>query len=200
MEDMAPVLKYGNAMFYTTNKNQGTTINVGRDKFHERYGQYGDGTCFIIDMANRQLSVWCSDEIYKTVKKSKTDTIVSNVYRMATNEKYYDCASEVFKEVAITLEGGKIAAPMKLASNILLALMLGMLIAYWVVKAFSIVPKPSERELLAAIQTKQNLLDYHKVFTHQTRRYDPPSSSSSGGGGGGGGVGGGGGGGSSHGF
>ena len=170
-------------MFYTIDKNRGTTIDVARDKLRERFGYDEDGVVFIIDMANRQLSVYCNAHMFDVVSKNKTDTIVSNVYRMASREQYYACASEVFKEVAITLEGGKIAAPMKLASNILLALMIGLLIAYFIVKAFSTVPKPSEQELLAAIQLQQSLLNYSKQFTHQTRRYDPPSSSSSGGGG-----------------
>ena len=201
LEDMTPVTDYGNALFYTIDRNKGTTIYVGRDKLEELFGPSPNGTVFIIDMANRELSVYSDGAIYKTITRAKSSSIVSNVYRMATDKKYYECASEVFKEISASLKGAKIAEPMKLASNILLAIMLGLLIAYWIVKAFSIVPKPSEKELLAAIQTKQELLDYHKAFTHQTRRYDPPrSSASSGGGGGGGSGGGGGGGGASHGF
>ena len=200
LEDMQPITDYGNVMFYTIDMNKGTTIYEGQRRLEERFGSSPNGTVFIIDMANRELSVYSDGAIYRTITRGKASTIVSNVYRLASKGDYYGCASEVFKEETAMLQGAKVAAPMKLASNILLALMLGMLFAFGIVKAFSIIPKASEKELLAAIQTQQNLEGYNRAFTHQTRRYDPPSSSSSGGGGGGGGGGDGGGGGASHGF
>ena len=140
LEDMTPVTDYGNALFYSIDKNKGTTIYVGRDKLEELFGPSPNGTVFIIDMANRELSVYSDGEIYRSVTRSKSSSIVSNVYRLATAEKYYECASKAFKEISATLNGARIAEPMKLASNILLAIMLGLLIAYWIVKAFSIVP------------------------------------------------------------
>ncbi|MBP3233051.1 MAG: TPM domain-containing protein, partial [Eubacterium sp.] len=183
LEDMSPFTKYGNAVFYTINKNKGVTSEVATSKFWELYGQDSSGSIFIIDMINRQIYIYSDGEVYNTVTRAKAATVVDNVYRYASNKEYYKCAGEAFRELSTIMDGGKVAAPMKLVSNILLASIMGLIIAYWIVRAFSTVPKASEKELLAAIQAQQNLLNYRKVFTHQTRRYDPPSSSSSGGGG-----------------
>ena len=190
LEKMEPCTTYGHAVFYSTNENYGDPDSVARSKFNELYGNNTvSGVLFLIDMSNRHLIVYSSGDASYVISSSKANSISDNVYKYASDGNYYECASEVFEEVGILLDGGKISQPMKLVSNIFLAMIIGLLIAYGLVKSFSAVAKPSEKELLAAIQTKQNLLVYQKVFTHQTRRYDPPSSSSSGGGGGGGGGG-----------
>lgn len=191
LEDMAPVTDFGNAIFYSTDRDQGSASYVSSKKFNEYYGSNKvSGTLFLIDMANREIYIYGSGDASYIITDSKSYTITDNVYRYASKQEYYKCASEAFRQINIVLNDGKIAQPMKLVSNIFLAIMLGLLIAYWIVRANSSVRRASEKEMLAAIQSQQQLLDYSRVFTHQTKKYDPPSSSSSGGGGGGGGGGG----------
>ena len=188
LEDMTPITEYGNAVFYTVDTNYGQTSYTAREKFNQLYGSNRvSGTLFIIDMANREIYIYNSGQLSYTMTSSKSNTITDNVYRQASAGNYYRCASETFQQINTVLSGGRIAEPMKITSNIFLALIIGMLIAYSLVRVSSTVAKPSEKELLAAIQLRQSLNNYNKVFTHQTRRYDPPSSSGGGGGGGGGG-------------
>ena len=156
----------------------------------QKYDQYfGDntvsGTAFVIDMSQRQLYLYNSGDLSHTITSAKSNSITDNVYRAAKSGDYGRCASEAFRQVYTVLDGGKIAEPMKIICNAFMAILVGLILAYGVVKIFSATPKPSEKELLAAIQSQQMLDNYIKQFTHQTRRYDPPSSSSSGGGGGG---------------
>lgn len=65
IEDMQPITEYGNVMFYTIDKNKGTTIYEGQRKLEELFGSSPNGTVFIIDMANRELSVYSDGAIYK---------------------------------------------------------------------------------------------------------------------------------------
>ena len=120
-----------------------------------------------------------------------------NIYTYASDAEYFACAYKAFEQIVTLLEGKKIAQPMKYAGNAFLALLLALLINYFVVKLTSAARKPSEKELLEATKHSCSLVNANAVHTHTTKKYDPPSSSSSGGGGSRGGGGGGGGGGHS---
>ncbi len=107
LEDMTPFTQYGNAVFYSVNKNKGESLDVATDKFWELYGQDSDGAIFLIDMANRQISIYSDGTVYNTVTKSKAAVVVDNVYRYASKEQYYECAGEAFREMTTMLDGGK---------------------------------------------------------------------------------------------
>lgn len=195
-EEMMPITEYANCVFYSSNVSSGEPEQAVRSKYLDIYGSNSvNGVLFFVDMKNRQL-VLCGagNDITSVVTSSKCDSIMDNVYRYASNGDYYNCAAESYREAYTLLDGGKINEPMRVTSNAFLAIIFGMLLAYGIVRRFSTVSRPSEKELLAAISARQQLNNYKMTFVRQTRRYDPPSSSSSGGGGGGGGVGGGGGG------
>ena len=81
---------------------------------------------------------------------------------------------------------------MKYISNALLALIVALLINYFVVRAFSRSKKPSENELLNNIYTQYAVSNPQSTFVRQSKVYDPPSSSGGGSSGGGGGSSGGG--------
>ena len=99
----------------------------------------------------------------------------------------YECAYKAFQQILSLLQGNKIAQPMKYISNTFLAIILALLVNYFVVKIMSVARKPSEKQLLEATKNGFRFENPEVTFTHETKRYDPPSSSSSGGGGGGGG-------------
>ena len=192
LEVMNPITQYGNCVFVSTTHNSGSTDAMAENVFNSMYGNNTvNGTLFIVDMQNRYLLVYNSgDGFIHTITKGRCDTIADNVYQYASNGDYYTCATKVYEQVYLLMEGGQIAQPMKIVSNILLSIVIGMLIAYMIVRRMSSTRQASQAEMLAAIQYAQNFGNFQKVFTGQTRRYDPPSESSSGGGGGGGGGGG----------
>ncbi len=191
-EEMYPITKYAHAVFYSSDVNFGNWEKKAKDKLVELYGSNTvSATIFYIDMANRQLTAAATgDEVTPYLTGSKCSSITDNVYRDASKGDYYSCAAEAYREMYTILDGGKIAEPMRIVSNVFLSIVIGLLIAYGIVKGFTSVRVASEKELLAAINVQQNLTNYSCVFVNQTRVYDPPSSSSSGGGGGGGGGGG----------
>ena len=63
LEDMAPFTTYGNAVFYTIDHDKGNTLDAATNKFWEMYGQDSDGAIFLIDMANRQISIYSAGTV-----------------------------------------------------------------------------------------------------------------------------------------
>ena len=168
-----------------------------------------DGVLFVIDMGSRQLTVLAGGSVYKVINAGEAETITDNVYRMAGRGEYAACAQEVFREVLLLLRGEQIARPMKLVSNLLLALTLALLAMYLFIH-FRYEAHPAEGKggavlpvtAATAAAFTASLTARNAVMTKQKK---VNISSSSGGGSGGGGHSGGGGGGfsgggGSHGF
>lgn len=199
LSEMKEITAYGNVIFHSTDSNSSTASYYAGDVYHDAYGS-ASGTLFLIDMSNRMLYIFSDGAVYKTITKGYANTITDNVYSYATDADYYTCASKVFEQELNLLQGQKIAQPMKYICNTLLAVILALLINYFVVKATSMQKKPSDKEILQGIFNFQQLENVQAQFTHETRRYSPQSSGSSGGSGGGGGGGGSSGGGGGHSF
>lgn len=186
LEQMKGITEYGNVVFHSTADNTSSAASYAEYMYHNRYGS-ASGTLFLIDMDNRMIYIFSDGTVYKTITKGYANTITDNVYTYASDSDYYTCASKVFEQELQLLQGGKIAQPMKYISNLLLAVILALLINYFVAQITSRQKKPSDYELMQGIFVVQKLENFNADFTHETRTYSPQSSGSSGGGGGGGG-------------
>lgn len=197
MNIMGTITAYGNAAFISIDSNPESSVEAYAEKYG--YTHFGNDsyTLFIIDMDYRKICVYSDGEIYNTITTAYANTITDNVYSYASEEAYFDCAYEGFLQIATLLDGGSIAQPMKYISNALLALVLALLINYFIVMFVSRSAKASETELLCGINKKVTIIEPTKTFLHQTKRYSPQNRNSGphGRGGGGGGHRGGGGGG-----
>ena len=185
-ELMQEITVYGNAAFKTIDENDWSTKGYIEDYYETIFGS-SSGTVFLIDMDNRNIQIYSDGAIYNIITDSYGDTITDNVYTYASDAEYYECAYKAFQQILSLLQGNKIAQPMKYISNTFLAIILALLVNYFVVKIMSVARKPSEKQLLEATKNGFRFENPEVTFTHETKRYDPPSSSSSGGGGGGGG-------------
>lgn len=187
-EQMKGITEYGNVVFLSTADNTSSAASYAESVYHSRYGS-ASGTLFLIDMDNRMIYIFSDGKVYKTITKGYANTITDNVYTYASDSDYYTCASKVFEQELQLLQGHRIAQPMKYISNMLLAVVLALLINYFVAQITSRQKKPSDYELMQGIFVVQKLENFNADFTHETRTYSPQSSGSSGGGSGGGGGG-----------
>lgn len=192
--DMRALTAYGNAVFKSVSYNNYSASWFAQDCYHRLMGSES-GTLFLIDMSNREIYIFSDGAVYKTVTTAYANTITDNVYRYASDQDYYQCASRAFGQIHALLSGRRIAQPMKYISNALLAFILAALLNYFLARSLSRSSKPGTGEILGSISTRFDFQNPRKILTSQTKVYDPPSSSSSGGGhsGGGGRSGGGGG-------
>ena len=198
---MLPVTAYANTAFLTggLGGDSATVLTKARRWGDSCFGASVPYTVFMIDMSTRRLGIYSSLSVYSLLNTARANTITDNVYRYATFGEYAACAKEAFAEMAAVMAGEKIAEPMKLTSNILLALICAILISYLVISA----RMKKEQEIILPDVVKAAAAGIGTVVTaHTLKRVVHHESSSGGGHGGGGhgGGGGGGGGGGSHGF
>ena len=198
---MMPITETCNVGLYTC--SDGSKGYVG-DKAKAWANSVFPGTCtlFIIDMSTRQLMVWSSTDVEKTLTQAKAYIITGNVYTYATRGDYAGCAETAFNQMNRTLKGGKLPGNMGLISNILLAVLAAILLAYLFISARMEQEVKVSLPQIATATAGAGAVIAAKKLTRKVKH----SSSSGGGGGfhggggfssGGGGFGGGGG---SHGF
>lgn len=195
MELMQQIAKYCNVAFATSTDHpyasaEGFAVNT----FEQNFGTSSSGICFVIDRDCNEIYLISEGAMRKTITSGRCNSITDNTYIYATSGHgydYYTCAYKTFEQVLTLLQGGKIAQPMKHICNLLLALILAMLINYFIVMSFAHAKKPSNGELLSGLFTKVDIKNPSTHFTRQTKKYSPQSSGNSGGGGSGGGGGGG---------
>lgn len=145
------------------------------------------GILFLIDMDTRELRFYSEGAYKRELTNSIMNIISDNIYKLASNGDYYGCANEAFSEISDVLEGKRIAAPMKYISNACLAILLGLIINYFIARGLSKATKPSDASLINATFNRFSFSDPQVKFLHESRKYSPRSSGSGGGGGGGGG-------------
>lgn len=204
LQDMEELKPYGNVVFQTVKLKRKTDF----EKFSEAtyYKLFGNepGVIFQIDMGNRKLTLSSSTGMDDIIR-SERDSIVDNIYELATDKKYYECAQQCFYQIRKVINNEEIAHDMKHISNAVLALILGLLVNFLIICATT-RKKISKKKLLGEMGLAVTLSDVVTKENGVTKVYSPKSSSSSRGGGSSGGSRSGGGGGgfsggsSSHGF
>ena len=95
----------------------------------------GHCTIFVIDMSTRQLLVWSSDDVMKTMTRAKGYTITDNVSAYATDKEYKNCVLTAFNQMLRVLKGENVTGTMRYVSNALLAVIAAILLAYLFISA-----------------------------------------------------------------
>ncbi|MCR4787660.1 MAG: TPM domain-containing protein [Lachnospiraceae bacterium] len=187
--------KYGNAGVVTIGENYYGDTEDFADAYIDMMFGDDSSVVFVIDMDTRTLTLWSDGEAQRKLQGAGT-TITDNVYRYASDGDYYKAAAKAMEQAYTKLDGGRIASPMKVLSNISISVILSLILTYIIAICVSSSFKASAEELLSGIENRYSFEDMDIVFTHKTKEYSPRSSGSGGRGGGGGHSGGGG----SHGF
>ena len=198
LELMEPISAYGNVAFVSIDSNPTYSTERYAEHYYEDHFGYQSGTIFLVDMDERYIWIHSYGEIYRTVTTAYANTITDNVYSYASRGDYLSCAGKAFEQINTLLEGRAIAQPMKYISNALLAIVLALLINYFLVMTLSRSRKATDSQLINGTFYKANVINPHVDFIRQTKRYSPQDHGGGGGHGGGGHGGGGHGGGGGH--
>ncbi len=182
---MEPITAYGNVAFESRQVKGQSSYSYVEDHYTGYFGE--SGTLFLIDMGNRRIQLYSSGKIEKRITPSYADSITDNVYQYATDGDYYTCAQKVFTQEYTLLRGGRIAQPMKYISCALLALILALLINYFVVRRKSKNTKTPQEKIMEAVATAALVGSAASVVTSRERHTSSDSGGFGGGGGGGGG-------------
>ncbi len=186
VNELYEITQYGNMFIYTTYAQTSDYEGWADSAYTGQYGSYANGVIFQIDMKNRKLTINGYGDLQNTITSGKASSITDNVYTYASNEDYYTCLSKAFSQIKTLLEGGRIAEPMRYVSAAILAVVIGVLINYFILRATSSTSAASDRKILDSLRNRrENLVNPQAIFTHETKVYNPRSSGSGHGGGGG---------------
>lgn len=177
---MEPISTYGNVAFVSIDYNPEYSTKYYAENYYQEQFGYSNGILFLIDMDERYIWIHSNGEIYDTITTAYANTITDNIYSYASRQDYLTCASKAFEQINTLLEGRHIAQPMKYISNALLAIVIALLINYFLAKTLSSSRKASNSQLLDGIFSKTKINNPQTQFVRQTKRYSPQSSGSSG--------------------
>lgn len=201
-ELMREVSEYCNvALVTTTDHRFSSTESFARNYLESAFNE-DNGVVFVIDRCLNEIYLYSDGKAYRTITKSKAYSITDNTYIYATSSydyDYYTCSFKTLEQILALFQGRRIAQPMKVICSLLLAIILGLFICYFIVMFTSKSKKASVKQILSGTYSKVYVNQPNKRFLSQSKKYSPQSSGGSGGGhrsggGGGGGRSGGGGG------
>ena len=176
VEEMMPLTKYGNIIFWSTDVKQSDYINQAREKRRSLY-DLDSASILMINMGSRKVAIQSYGTMYNYITDSKARSITDNASHYATAKDYYSFAKEAYGHTSYAV----------------IASMVGVIIALSI--AFSKRHNPLRKEYdHARVMTAGNAV-IGPVNVYEDRKERIHVSSSSGGFSGGGGCGGGGGGG-----
>lgn len=194
-ELMSEITNYCNvAIVTTTEHGYYQTEDFAADYYDDVFGPHASGTIFVIDRCLDEIFLYSDGDAHKTITNSRAYSITDNTYVYATSSRnydYYTCCYKTLEQIQALMEGRRIAEPMKYICSALLAIILALLINYFIVMSFSRSRKPDIKQVLDGTYSSFHLANAHTQFVNHTQTYSPRSSSSGGGGHSGGGGGGG---------
>ena len=181
VENMKPITQYGNAGFVSCENNSVSTKQYAEQRYSSVFGSES-GTLLLIDMGMREFYIRNNGAISKIITTAYSNTISDNIYKYASDRYYYKFASLCFMQETELLRGGKIAQPMRYISAALLALILGLLLNYLILRAVTLPRTAGNHEIIDAAQVDFILRNPSSRHTNTTKVYSPVRSSGGGGG------------------
>lgn len=210
IESMKPITEYGDVVFYSCwyenpysnliqsvypDYDEGAASLSVAERLETQMFASSDSYCMlVIEMRTRDLGVFVGGKIGEQVSKSRCTTIADNIYRLAGKADYEGCGTKAFGQLLASIKGQKIAEPMKVASNVLLALILALLINYFLVRILHGNISKGQPTILDNYGNQFAIMPRTPLVMSTSRKYSPTKNSHhSGGRSGGGGFSGGGG-------
>lgn len=178
LQDMKAIASYGNVVFCSTSlKKSEDYQKYAQDTYYQLY-KNEPGVLFQIDMGNRKLTLSSSTGFDELIKNQR-DSIIDNINEMASEEAYYQCASQCYEQIYRVLHGDEIAQKMKHINDAIFALLFGFLLNFILV-FWSVRSKVDKDKVLGEMITATEIKDV--VIKEGKLRKSPISSGSSSGG------------------
>ena len=190
LDDMIPLTEYGNVAFWSTRENASNDL-VQAEARRRALFDLESASILVINMNLRKVSIQSYGRLYDVITVSRANSITNNVRSDLTRGQYYAASSKAFAQMDSLMRGNRIAQPMKVLSNICIALMIGlMLVLSRVFRYATTFRRPVLAQVVGA--TALSYTVGSMIHKGTSRRYSPPSDSDSGSGFSGGGFSGGG--------
>ncbi len=129
-QDYTKLTEYIDVALATVSKNSSTTEKYASSYMQKTFGS-GAAVVFVIDMDNREIYIYSNQAGLATISRADARAITDNIYKLASQGKYYECADAAFSQILTKCEGGRIARPVKHITNLLIAIVLGILVNFF---------------------------------------------------------------------
>ena len=186
LDDMIPLTEYGNAAFWSTRESASNEL-IQAEARRRALFDLESASILVINMNLRKVSIQSYGRLYDVITVSRANSITNNVRNDLTRGQYYAASSKAFAQMDSLMRGNRIAQPMKVLSNVCIALMIGLMLVLSRVFRYATTFR---RPVLAQIVSTTALSYTVGSMIHKgtSRRYSPrsDSDSSSGSSGGGG--------------
>ncbi len=96
------------------------------------FSNYDDGVAFLIDMENREIYISGYGKYEKSISNADALDITDNIYRYASNRDYYTCIIKAFEQADVLTNKGFILRPMRVIVALLLSIVIGFLITFFI--------------------------------------------------------------------
>ena len=150
LDDMIPLTEYGNAAFWSTRESASSEL-VQAEQRRRSLFDLESASILVINMNLRTVSIQSYGTLYDVITSSRANSITNNVRNYLTRGQYYTGASKAFSQMDSLMRGNRIAQPMKVLSNICIALMIGlMLMLRQVFRYASTFRKPNLPQIIGA--------------------------------------------------
>lgn len=190
------ISEYMGSAFVSTDSPSRSTSSFAEEYAIKYFGN-SPAVIFLIDMYNRNIYVYANGDALKTISRADSRAITDNIYKLASQGEYFECADKAFSQILAKCQGQRLARPVKHVTNALIAVLVGILLNYFMT-AFSrrpVVERRTRGEIAVSVSREManmpGIALAAPIFLSSVKHYK--SKSSSGGGGGGGHSGGGGG-------
>ena len=190
ISDYSAITEYMDAAFVTTDNSPGTTARFAESYAISRYGN-APAVIFVIDMDDRDLYVYANGSALKTITSADARAITDNIYKLASQGRYYECADRAFSQILAKCMGERLARPVKHVTNALIAILAGILINYFltVYSRLPVVEKRTTGKVNVSATTRMARMPGISlalpIVLSSVKHYKSSGSGGSGGGGGG---------------
>ena len=174
LDTMKPLTAYGGIAFVSKDVEGSSAESYAREVAY-KYFSGESGTVFLIDMGNRKIYMYSTGKNSKIITSGKSLSITDNVYSYAKSGDYFKCANEAFSQAGALLRGERIAEPMKYISNALIAIIVSLIIMYFIVKSARGTVAKRNAAMLGAVKTRFNVDNLEVNFVRSQKNVDASS-------------------------
>lgn len=166
-EVMDEFAEYGNVCVYTTSDENYSTSQTAKKYYDRKFGNES-GLVFIIDMYNRVIWVETDGYIGDVVDRNKALTIVDNVYNMARDGEYKECAIKALDQALRLMKGKMINQSMRIVSAVFVAILCALLLNFLLLRRINRKPEVSVSELSLGVKSNIRITNERVEVTERS--------------------------------
>lgn len=176
LDDMKNLAEFGNVGFVSASSCNNSTKQCAKDYYHDKF-QFQSGTVIYVDMQNRIIGIVSEGDNKQLVTDNKATIIIDKYYQYASTGDYYSCAYYSFQDVEKVLRKEKISEPMRYVTNILLSLILGVFVSFFIILITSKNDTSKKKINKKNYNKALTINNFNAIIVGTRKVYNPPSDS-----------------------